>query len=64
MTLNEKLNYISALESAGYTQDVIANLVEGIENPIEHYVDKKFTTGKAVLDSIFEEDTKPSAMKG
>jgi hypothetical protein len=62
MTLNEKLNYISALESEGYTPDVVETLIEGIETPDTHYVNQKFTSGKALLDSIFNEDT--SSVKG
>lgn len=52
MELNEKLEFISAMESEGYNQDVIECLVEGIEHPEYHYVGQKFSSGKAALDNI------------
>ncbi len=52
ISLNEKLNYIDALEREGYSQDMIEYLVEGIENPDKHYVQKRYSCATDMMKDI------------
>ena len=56
MTLNEKLDFIAAMENEGYNEEVIEGLIEGLENPEEHYSSKRYTSAKEMLDDILGEE--------
>lgn len=56
MTLNEKLNFISEMESAKFSSDTIETLVESIEHPEKNTQFNSVEELWAHIDSLPDED--------